>query len=57
MAKFNQNEYINRYIAEHYDRLYLQVPKGGKEIIRERAAQKGMSMNAYIWSLIEKDKP
>jgi predicted DNA binding CopG/RHH family protein len=55
MGKFNKVEYNNQFIASAYDRINLTVPKGNKEKIRARAESKGMSVNAYINDLIEKD--
>ena len=48
--------YKNRHKAAHYDRLELAVPKGMKQIIRDLAADKGMSVNAYLQDLIRKDQ-
>ena len=55
MVKFNKVEYNNQFIASAYDRINLTVPKGQKEKIKARAESKGMSVNAYINDLIEKD--
>ena len=38
----------NRYNDKAYDRLYVVVAKGQKEIITEHAAGRGESLNAYI---------
>lgn len=53
--EFNQIEYQNKYIKEKYDRVGLTMPKGKKEVIKARALEKGMSINEYINSLIDKD--
>lgn len=52
-----QQACVNRYIDKAYDRINLTVPKGNKDIIKARAESKGMSVNAYINDLIERDKP
>lgn len=52
---FNQIEYINNYIKEKYDRINLVVPAGNKQVIKNRAAQKGKSVNQYINELIDDD--
>lgn len=52
-----QQACVNRYIGKAYDRINLTVPKGQKEKIKARAESKGMSVNAYINDLIERDKP
>ncbi|GJN65316.1 hypothetical protein [Faecalibacterium gallinarum] len=51
-----KTEYKNRHKAEHYDRIELAVPKGMKMVIKNLAADKGLSINAYIQDLIRKDQ-
>ena len=48
----NRTEYKNNFYKEHYERINLAVPKGMKDIIRTLAADKGMSINAYIQDLV-----
>lgn len=45
----------NRYAAKTYDRYSILFKKGEKDIIKAHAASKGMSLNAYIVGLIQKD--
>lgn len=45
----------NKYNAKAYDQIPLRVKVGEKEKIQAHAQQKGMSLNAYIVNLIEKD--
>lgn len=45
----------NKYNAKAYDRIALVVKKGDKDLIKSRADELGVSVNAYITSLIEKD--
>lgn len=45
-----------KYIKEKRDQLNLSMAKGMKEIYRTQAEQHGMSLNAYIISLLEKDR-
>ena len=45
----------NKWNEKTYDRINLVVRKGQKEQIQEYAKEKGMSLNAYIVGLIEKD--
>ncbi len=52
----NRTEYKNRHRGQHYDRLELAVPKGMKQIIKDLADDKGLSVNAYIISLVTKDQ-
>lgn len=54
MAK-PQTTASNKYNAKAYDRIALQVKKGRRDIIREYAESKGMSLNGYINKLIEDD--
>lgn len=44
-----------RYMKEKRDRITIGVPKGDKERYMIQAKSKGMSLNAYIVQLIEKD--
>lgn len=44
-----------KYQKKAYDRLELKVKKGGKDIIKGRAAALGKSVNTYIWDLIQND--
>ena len=48
--------YKNRHKSAHYDRIELAVPKGMKQIIRDLAADKGMTVNAYLQDLVRKDQ-
>lgn len=45
----------NKYKKEHRDRIIVEVPKGKKEEYRAKAESKGLSLTAYIVSLIEND--
>lgn len=45
----------NRYNAKKYDQLKVVVPKGRKDIISAYAAEKGISLNAYVTGLIDFD--
>ena len=48
--------YKNQFNRDHYERLELVVPKGMKQIIRNLAADRKLSVNAYIQDLIRKDQ-
>ncbi len=52
----NRAEYKNNFGREHYERFNLVVPKGMKGIIRGLAADRGMSVNAYIQDLVRRDQ-
>lgn len=49
------SEVKNRYNSIHYDRITLITDKGNKDKIKSKADSKGLSLNSYILSLIEKD--
>lgn len=51
-----KTEYKNKHKSEHYDRIELAVPKGMKLIIKNLAADKGLSVNAYLPDLVRKDQ-
>lgn len=44
-----------KYKAKTYDQMNLQLKKGAKDVYKAQAAKRGMSLNAYIINLIEKD--
>ena len=46
---------IKKYLAEKTDDIRVRVPKGKKDEYKLYAQSKGMSLNAYIISLIEAD--
>lgn len=54
MAK-SQTVASNKYNAKAYDRIALQVKKGQRDIIRQHAESKGLSLNGYINKLISDD--
>ena len=45
----------NEKITDDCDTVLLYVPKGYRAIIKAYAESKGMSINAYISNLIDKD--
>ncbi len=45
----------NKWNAQNYDQLRINVKKGQREVIRAHAESKGMSLNGYINKLIEQD--
>lgn len=55
MEKFNANDYKNKFSKENYDRITILVPKGQKDVIKEKASELNVSVNEYINSLIRKD--
>lgn len=53
--KFNATKYKNDFQKENYDRIIVNVDKGKKEIIKQYAKSKGLSLNSYIVNLVNKD--
>ncbi len=51
----SQKNARNKYDATHYEYASLKLKKGEKEKIKAYAASKGLSLNAYINDLIQKD--
>ena len=50
-----QPKAVGKYEKENYDKVLLRLQKGSRDKIKAHAQQKGMSLNAYIVDLIEKD--
>ena len=44
MSEFNQNQYINKYIKEKYDRINLTMKAGKKEKIKSGLHGKRLSL-------------
>jgi predicted DNA binding CopG/RHH family protein len=53
---FNSTAYKTEYNRQAYDQITLRVPKGDRERIAQTAAERGLSVNEYIRSLIEQDR-
>lgn len=52
----NRTEYKNRFNKEHYERINFSVPKGTKQVIKDLASEKGLSLNKYFLELVRKDQ-
>ena len=54
-GKYSEQQKIatDKYVAENFDRIQIKVRKGKKDKISLLAEQNGMSMSAFIISLIE----
>ena len=46
-----------KYMKENIEVVRVQVRKGTKDVWKEYARQRGMSLQAYIASLVEADNP
>lgn len=47
-----QKEATARYNKKAYDRIDLVVPKGQRQVIKDAAKHRGMSMNQFICTAI-----
>ena len=54
-AEKKQYSRQNTYNAAKYDKIGLMLPKGSKEKIKAAAAEKGVSVNAFITEIIKKE--
>lgn len=52
---FDANTYNAQYKRDNYDQILLRVPKGMREEIAKAAASRGLSLNQYLLTLVEKD--
>lgn len=50
-----QQKAVGKYEAANYDKVLLRLQKGQRDKIKAHAQSKGMSLNAYIVGLIERD--
>ena len=50
---FDQNKYVNQYKRDNYDRLSINIPKGGKAILQKEADVRGISVTALIVDALE----
>lgn len=46
---------VNRYNAKNYEQIPLRVKKGQRAQIKAYAEQRGLSLNSYLYGLIEYD--
>lgn len=46
----------SKYRAKSYDVMQVQVKKGRRDVYKAQAAAHGLSLNAYIISLLEADR-
>lgn len=51
----SQKRATAKYNAKAYDDIKIRTPKGKREIYKNYAESKGMSLNAWAISLMEKD--
>lgn len=51
--KFDKVKYDNEYIKNNYDRLTITLPKGKKELYKQKAEKRNMSLTQLITLLLE----
>ena len=51
----NRNEYKNSYRKNHYDEMFIALPKGMKDKIKEASKSMGASISEYIALLVSED--
>lgn len=47
----------NKWDGEHYDKIFLTVPKGIRNLVNEHCAALGVSKNRFILELLEREIP
>lgn len=50
---FDKKKYNNKYEKEHYDRISVTLPKGGKQFLKEYAEGNNVSIAKLVSDAIE----
>lgn len=50
-----QQKAVNKYMKENYDRVNLTLPKGYKKELSQAAKDRGLSVNAFIKEVLDKE--
>ena len=48
-----QQKAVSKYMKANYDEIKIRIPKGQKEVIQAFAQERGESVNALIWGLLQ----
>lgn len=48
-----QQKAVSKYMKANYDEIKIRIPKGQKEAVQAFAQQRGESVNALIWGLLQ----
>ena len=48
-----QQKAVSKYMKANYDEIKIRIPKGQKEAVQAYAQEKGESVNALIWRLLQ----
>lgn len=51
--KFNQRKYINKYMAEHYERVNVLFVQGTKEKVTEAAKKLDINISEFIRQAVD----
>lgn len=51
-AVFNANAYKKEFADQHYDRVYLYLPKGQKAVFLGRAKKYKLSLNSFVGAIL-----
>lgn len=54
---YTSTEVKKRWNDKHYDSISLRLPKGSKELIKAKANEQGLSINAFIIGIIANHDP
>ena len=54
-GKFDKERYAREYRRTHYDRMTILARKGTKETWKQFAADRGMSLSAFVTYCVEKE--
>ena len=48
-----QQKAVSKYMKANYDEIKIRIPKGQKEAVQAFAQERGESVNALIWGLLQ----
>ena len=48
-----QQKAVSKYMKANYDEIKVRIPKGQKEAVQAFAQERGESVNALIWRLLQ----
>ena len=48
-----QQKAVSKYMKANYDEIKVRIPKGEKEAVQAFAQERGESVNALIWRLLQ----
>ena len=48
-----QQKAVSKYMKANYDEIKIRIPKGQKKAVQAFAQERGESVNALIWGLLQ----